>query len=643
MAFSPIAFIAPYYRKFNGHWFKAYEPGTTAPKPVAVDASGSGQAAKLQINEDGFLLSSGGAIVTPFIDGAYDAYLFPTESEADNNDTINAERVADNLEGVDNSSKLSIADIGDYASYEFDTVANAKLGVVISGEAVTLKENDVIRIKERGSALFDVVSGASGVNGFDIIAHSVLDLSFSLRVEGVINVVEFGAKGDGLTDDVSTLNFCLEQTGAVYLPKGTYLVSDTLILRNDTILYGDGAGAYFAGGGFDRISVIKVSAAFAGTEVIRADPSDTGVGGVYRFGIGVRDLCIDFDDRPASAITAMQLRSVSNCETFSNLRVINNDNGRAIDIGISSNASALLSDGLEFRNIITLPKNQGAVTNQPVVYIEATNEVAFYSSKFQGSDATSSGTSSVQVVAGGGNTVNAATFFDCSFTGAENGITVQSFAAAGQGARWIRALNCTFEGVKFGVTLLGDATRPTQFCSFTGNRHQATQPGGSLYNLQAYASNNYIEFDDYLPSGSTKSVVLTANANGNVVKGPVNNTSNSGANNVTVGRSGDTQTVYNESANAMSSVESGGGFSAQQKVITDTAEWTNLGFGSSSPNSGMLRLTKDGNAAVQYDDNSAVNQTRFWVYDVNTGQLQRVSVGANDSGGAGFKVLRIPN
>jgi len=35
--------------------------------------------------------------------------------------------------------------------------------------------------------------------------------------------------------------------------------------------------------------------------------------------------------------------------------------------------------------------------------------------------------------------------------------------------------------------------------------------------------------------------------------------------------------------------------------------------------------------------------TRFLIYDVDNATLERVTVGAADSGGVGYKVLRIPN
>jgi len=43
------------------------------------------------------------------------------------------------------------------------------------------------------------------------------------------------------------------------------------------------------------------------------------------------------------------------------------------------------------------------------------------------------------------------------------------------------------------------------------------------------------------------------------------------------------------------------------------------------------------------DNTTASGNTRFMIYDNDNGTLERVTVGAPDSGGVGFKVLRIPN
>jgi glycerophosphoryl diester phosphodiesterase len=98
MAYAPIAFIAPNYRDYKNYWLKAYEPSTTSTKAMSSDIAGTAIFSKLQLNKDGFFVSAGGALIIPHIDGAYDLYLFPNESDADSNNTANAIRLADNIE-----------------------------------------------------------------------------------------------------------------------------------------------------------------------------------------------------------------------------------------------------------------------------------------------------------------------------------------------------------------------------------------------------------------------------------------------------------------------------------------------------------------------------------------------------------------
>jgi hypothetical protein len=231
MAYAPVAFIAPYYRKFKNYWLKAYEPGTTTPKTMASDSTGATTFAKLQINNDGFIESSGGAITTPFIDGPYDAYLFPTETEADDNDTTNAERVADNLQGI---GTAQIAEtMQDYVAFEFDTVADAQIGLTIGGKTVVLAVNDVIRIKERSNALFDVISGTGTANGFDIIAHATLDLSFVLRIERPLDISTMGAKTSVLSaENNAAIDAWIAKGRSLTINAGTYQYDNSISQLN---------------------------------------------------------------------------------------------------------------------------------------------------------------------------------------------------------------------------------------------------------------------------------------------------------------------------------------------------------------------------------------------------------------------------
>lgn len=58
---------------------------------------------------------------------------------------------------------------------------------------------------------------------------------------------------------------------------------------------------------------------------------------------------------------------------------------------------------------------------------------------------------------------------------------------------------------------------------------------------------------------------------------------------------------------------------------------------------GVLNINEGATTVGRFDTNATAGNTRFMVYDVDNGTLERVSVGAADSGGTGYKVLRIPN
>lgn len=104
MAWLPIANVAINYRDYGNNWIKAYDVGSTTPKAMALQSTGGTQVAKLEINTDGFLVSASAALVIPYINGLYDLWMFPTEAEADANDTSNALRIADGSQGEGGAS-----------------------------------------------------------------------------------------------------------------------------------------------------------------------------------------------------------------------------------------------------------------------------------------------------------------------------------------------------------------------------------------------------------------------------------------------------------------------------------------------------------------------------------------------------------
>ena len=341
-----------------------------------------------------------------------------------------------------------------------------------------------------GSALIGWIQ-----SGLGAVLRTVLN-----KLREHVSVFDFGAMGDGINDDTAAIQAAIDaHRGKIFFPVGTYKISSTIIIKNERILIGEGAGAYFQNGGYPRLTVLQPTAGFAGNDVIRADAEDDGPTAVYRYGIAIRDLLIDCINIKNAGKNIVKLNSVSNTETFDSVRIINNNTNIAIRIGISATVGALESDGLSFNNIYCLQCDVGGTTTNPVLLIESANEVSFRDSKFQrGTVETTASSKAVHINATAGRAVNAVTFDSCAFTGGEAGVLVQGKNTDGQGPRWIRVQNCTFEGPKYPIYVSGESTRPVQFCTFgPGNRMISLTSGGAGIALSANANNNTVYADEF--------------------------------------------------------------------------------------------------------------------------------------------------
>jgi hypothetical protein len=59
--------------------------------------------------------------------------------------------------------------------------------------------------------------------------------------KGVLNVKDYGAKGDGVTDDTAAIQRALNIGGSIFFPPGTYIV-DTVSVKANTKIFGAGKG-----------------------------------------------------------------------------------------------------------------------------------------------------------------------------------------------------------------------------------------------------------------------------------------------------------------------------------------------------------------------------------------------------------------
>ncbi|MBQ8998001.1 MAG: hypothetical protein IJ086_04820 [Clostridium sp.] len=59
-----------------------------------------------------------------------------------------------------------------------------------------------------------------------------------------VNVKDFGAKGDGDTNDTNAFLKALEKSNTIYFPKGTYIIQNALIDRSNVTIFGDNGNTF---------------------------------------------------------------------------------------------------------------------------------------------------------------------------------------------------------------------------------------------------------------------------------------------------------------------------------------------------------------------------------------------------------------
>lgn len=70
------------------------------------------------------------------------------------------------------------------------------------------------------------------------------------------NVKDYGAKGDGITDDTAALQSALNTGEPVYIPAGTYIISDSLRAIKNNVIYGDSEASYIVSKSTDKTKYI---------------------------------------------------------------------------------------------------------------------------------------------------------------------------------------------------------------------------------------------------------------------------------------------------------------------------------------------------------------------------------------------------
>lgn len=136
---------------------------------------------------------------------------------------------------------------------EFDIVENSfssritdlesKIESIFREMATTVKKEEISKEVSNALGTMDV-SNAIEMGNLTDPGTKPRTLSNSLSERG-INVKDFGAKGDGVNDDTQAIKDSLVYARArnkgIYIPDGTYKITDTIVLKKGDYLYGQSA------------------------------------------------------------------------------------------------------------------------------------------------------------------------------------------------------------------------------------------------------------------------------------------------------------------------------------------------------------------------------------------------------------------
>jgi hypothetical protein len=195
-----------------------YLAGTSTPTAIYSDSTGTSLGTSVTLNSTGSPESSGGTPVALFFDT-----------------TINYKIVLKNSAGTAISPTIDPYTVagGVAAAYSGKNYATLALAVA----ATDIQDGDVLNIAERttgngGGGFWDVVlSSTVTENTYNIVqCTGVATLSLALRWKNrIITPAQWGAAGDGVTDDSSVFQALALLGLTVYLDAGsTYLINSNL-------------------------------------------------------------------------------------------------------------------------------------------------------------------------------------------------------------------------------------------------------------------------------------------------------------------------------------------------------------------------------------------------------------------------------
>jgi len=159
-------------------------------------------------------------------------------------------------------------------------------------------------------ATYDNINGINSINAFQVSYTPPFSSSVTTTVGGklaqYVSVKDFGATGDGVTDDIAAFTAALAASDSVYVPDGIYVVSSPVILRGNAF---DANGRYIGKhlfGASRNGSIIKAATGYTGNQLVIIGNTNWTVDSIFSVNNSLENISIDdtnmVDDLNKSAL-----------------------------------------------------------------------------------------------------------------------------------------------------------------------------------------------------------------------------------------------------------------------------------------------------------------------------------------------------
>ncbi|MDC0637459.1 hypothetical protein OAP25_02040 [Flavobacteriaceae bacterium] len=584
---------------YSGAVLKAYLPGTTTSTSLAIDSTGSSPQASITYNAEGKLEVSGNEIQA-YIDRKCKYGIFANATDAAANTPFQT--------GPFDNVEQTLTSVN--AASQYETVALAQAATIGVGDLIETQGYHAAG--DGGHSKYRVVADGTGTEDGGEFINSNPAGSFQLQLlhDGTIRARQFGAKFDNSNDDSTAINNSYQALGGGNDAGKLILNANGGQCRCDSTLLFDKTGIQVSGDGYVVINSHVAASNFGidfgllGSSNMLSNHITENIGLVMQNdsadGIRVRCNFSEFKNVTAfvknSAVAWKVQGGTAGFGTGPYYNVFYNCWGNGTPTTGTSQTGWQFSPDASQDNLVPNSNRWfggGTSATDTAWDIDGGQGNFFYGTRMEGTR----------------NTV-----MSCNHPTSQSycngnvfyGAYVEGLATSNPDV-FVAGANCAASGMEYPfLTSIGSGAIFTDLNTGNGNffKTQIGSAGGTRIETSDW---QFISpaIGDYLRFKGPRIGIEFEDSSGGVVMTQKN----------------------------VSSIDAAGRAQSFTDGATDLLE-----FGTTK-----LTFRTSVSDRVEFDSTATAGNTSMLLWDVDNATLERVTVGAADSGGVGYKVLRIPN